>query len=582
MKIKELIIWGMASMSLASCHSLDLQPLTQASTGNWFSDETQLDMSLNTLYMHRFWPMFKNDFYVNGSNLSLMALDEATDDWTNRTTLIPFTNGALTGDNVTFLKQMWSYSYKAVSRCNTILENMHRAADKMSFEKYKRYEAEALFVRACQYARLVSYWGDVVYFTKDLDLDEAYKLGRTGKDEVMKVIYADFDTAAKYLPVSYTSGEVQRATKGAAYAMKARAALFNKDYEIALKAAQDCMELGVYQLYPDFGELFMSKTKNSVETVFGIPRSTKYGTSLEGGAVTAYLSRNITSPSCTATPSWDLLCAFLCTDGKTIDKSPLYDPRNPFKNRDPRCSYTIVEFNTRYFDYNYTVHPDSSKCYNYKTGTLVANKDSKAGDQYASYNGLILRKGIDEDWGDDLKADNDKLIVRYADVLLMYAEAKIELNRIDASVLEAMNKVRARAYKKDWNSEGYPRITTTDQTELRRLLRIERRMEFAFEGLRYADIIRWRIAEKVMNYYNYGIPTSLADCKTLVHNNYWFFGGTPEIDEDGCPDFTKMDHIDLYRKLSKRVFDPGKHYLWPLPTDDLTVNPNLLPNNPNY
>ncbi len=577
MRIKKYILLTVTAITvLSACNDLDLQPLSEASTESWFTDQTQVEMSLNTLYLHQFWPMFKNDF---GGNI--MALDEATDDWTNRTKLVPFTNGTLNGDNSNFLKNTWSYSYKAISRCNTILANIERSKDNLSEELYERYIGDARFVRACQYSRLISLFGDVIYFTKDLDLDEAYTLTQTDKETILQHIYEDFDYAIEKLPVTYENNEIRRATKGAAYGMKARVALFFNDYEIARDAAKECIDLGAYELYPDFGELFLSKTKNSVETIFGIPRSSEYGTSLSGGAVTAYLGRSVVTPSSTATPSWDLLCAFLCSDGKTIDKSPLYNPNEPFENRDPRCSYTIVEFNSNYFGINYTAHPDSGKCWSYVENKLVTNKNSKAADKYATYDGLLLRKGIDEDWSDNLEAENDKLILRYADVLLMYAEAKIELNDIDQSVLEAMNKVRARAYKVSYTSNLYPQITETSQTKLRRLLRIERRMEFAFEGLRHADILRWRIAEVVMNYPNYGLPTSVSSCKTYVNNGYWFFPGAPEIDENGCPDFSTMPNVDQCRILSQRVFDANKHYLWPIPAADMMVNPNLV-QNPGY
>ncbi|WP_423126633.1 RagB/SusD family nutrient uptake outer membrane protein [Gaoshiqia sp. Z1-71] len=583
MKLKKyLIIIGLAGITLSACNDLDLQPLSEASSETWFTDRTQVEMSLNTLYLHQFWPMFKNDFttFSNGARTisNVMSLDEPTDDWMNRTSVVPFINGTLSGSNSTFLKNTWSYSYKAISRCNTILANIERSKENLAEELYERYMADARFVRACQYARLISYFGDVVYFTEDMDLEEGFAQGRVNKMEVLSHIYEDFDYAIAKLPVAYESSEVKRATKGAALGMKARIALFVNDHATARDAAKACMDLEIYQLYPDFGELFLSKTKNSVETIFGIPRSTEYKTSLAGGAVTAYLSRNVTSPSTTASPSWDLLCAFLCTDGKPIDESPLYDRTNPFKNRDPRCGYTIVEFNSNYFGFNYTPHPDSALCWNYTQKKFVTNKDSKAGDTYASYNGLILRKGIDEDWSDNLEADNDKLILRYADILMMYAEAKIELNNIDQSVLDAMNKVRARAYKVDFTSNLYPKITETDQAKLRTILRTERRMEFAFEALRYNDLLRWRIGEIVLNYKNYGLPSSLAATKTYVKNNHWFFPGIPQIDENGCPDFTTMANVSQCRVLSQRVFDASKHYLWPIPADDIAVCPNLKQN----
>ena len=576
MKIYKYIIVVAAVMGISSCYNLDLQPLSKAANENWFTDQTQVEMSLNTLYLHQFWPMFKDDF-----GGSIMALDEASDDWTNRTTLTVFTNGTLNGDNSNFVKNTWSYSYKAISRCNTILNNIHKAKENLSTELYERFIADARFVRACQYSRLIFYFGDAIYYTNDLDLEEAYTLARTPKEEILQHIYEDFDYAAEKLPVSYSGSQLKRSTKGAAYGMKARIALYFKDYQIAKVAAKNCMDLNVYSLYSDFGELFLSKTKNSIETIFGIPRSSLYGTAMTGGAITAYLSRNVTSPSATASPSWDLFCSYVCTDGKPIDESSLYNPKDPFKNRDPRCAYTIVAFNSNYFGYNYTPHPDSAKCWNYDTRTFVTNKDSKGGDQYASYNGLTLRKGIDSDWSDNLEAENDKLILRYADVLLMYAEAKIELNEIDQTVLDAMNMVRARAYKVSYTaSSGYPKITETNQDKLRTILRTERRMEFAFEGHRYQDILRWRIAEKVMNTKNYGLPSSLADTKTYART-YWFFPGTPNIDENGNPEFETMTNIAKCRVLSQRVFVTAKQYLWPIPTADLQINPNLI-QNPEY
>ncbi len=575
MKIRQLFIVGMIFF-LSSCSKLDLNPLSEPSNETWYTDQTQVQMSLNTLFLHQFWPIAKSE--TPGATA---AFDEFCDDWTNRATLLPFTNGTLNGQTAT-VEAIWSYTYKAISRCNTILAYIPQSKDNLSTELYERYIGVAGFVRACQYSRIITLFGDAVYFESDMDLDQAFKAGRTDKNEVLKHIYDDFDYAIAKLPVSYSGSEIQYPTRGAAYAMKARIALYMGDWETARDAAKECMDLNIYQLYPDFGTLFLTKTKNSVETVFGIPRSVELGVMLSGGNITAYLPRTIGGTS-TGNPSWDLFCAYLCKDGLPIDESPLYNPREPFLNRDPRCTATIVEFNTRFLGFNYTPHPDSAKVWSYTQGTQIANKDSKAGDQYASYNGLMLKKGIDEDWTDDLQSDPDKMIMRYADVLLMYAEAKIELDDIDQSVLDAINQVRARAYKVSYTQTGsYPAVTATNQNTLRRIVRMERRMELAFEGLRYYDILRWRLAGKVLNRANYGLLTSTADLKNkLVNANLWFFPGTPDIDEDGTPDFSTMTNKSLIRELSKRVFDESKNYLWPLPTADVVINPNLG-QNPNY
>jgi hypothetical protein len=281
-------------------------------------------------------------------------------------------------------------------------------------------------------------------------------------------------------------------------------------------------------------------------------------------------------------PSWDLFCSYLCKDGLPIDKSPLYNPQKPFENRDPRCAKTIVEFGTNHLGYKYQPHPDSLTCYSFSTGKYVKNNDTRSNAQYASYNGLLWKKGIDTDWSDDFKTDPDKIIIRYADVLLMYAEAKIELNDIDQTVLDAINQVRARAYGvKLGQTSAYPAVTTTNQTALRKTLRMERRMEFALEGIRYMDIIRWKLAEKVLNKPNYGM-LDVTDLRTkVVKTGLWFFPGTPPIDDDGVADFSQMYNAGLIKLIGQRVFDASKQYLWPIPSKEILINSNLT-QNPGY
>ena len=168
-------------------------------------------------------------------------------------------------------------------------------------------------------------------------------------------------------------------------------------------------------------------------------------------------------------------------------------------------------------------------------------------------------------------------------MLLTYAEAKIEANDIDQSVLDAINQVRARAYKKDYAAAtGYPKVTTQDRDKLRQIVRIERRMELAFEGsIRYMDIIRWKLAEKVLNLPNYGLLDKDELINKVVNKNKWFFPYTPEIDEDGIADFTPMYNEGLIKIIVQRNFDTAKNYLWPIPSQEIITNPNLGQND-NY
>ena len=559
MKLNKLI-YSLVLILLVGCNDLDLSPLSEGSSENWYSNESEMNMALNDLYKSAFWSIDSESW---------------TDNWTYRNSLTEITGGTINGESG-FVKTLWANSYKAITRANTILESLNRAEGIVSSAKLLQFEAEARFHRGVQYGRLVYHYGDVVFYTNVLGLDESFSLGRTDKDVVLETVYADLDFAAENLPESYGSKELKRATKGAALAFKARIALYMGNYAVAKEAAKKCIDLDVYELYPDFGELFLSKTKNTNEEIFGIPRSVEFGSYFW---TKDYISRTAGGWGA-YDPSWDLFCSFLCTDGKPIDESDLFDPQNPFENRDPRCSYSIVEFQTEHLGYIYQPHPDSLSVLNVSTGEYVYNHDTRTNKFYASFNGLLWKKGIDTDWSDDVKAENTLMIIRYADVLLMYAEAKIELGEIDDSVLEALNEVRARAYNVDEaQTSDYPVITTTDQAELRRIVRIERRMELAKEGTRYMDIIRWRIAENVLNKSVYGLVDDAKE--KLVDQDLWFFPSVPEIDEDGAPDFTPMYNAGLIKLLAVREFDANRQYLWPIPSKEILINENLE-QNPGY
>lgn len=554
-------------LALNSCNDLDLNPLSEGSSENWYSSETEIEMAVKDFYRDAFWPLDNED---------------KTDNFVYRETTSKILSGTFNGQE-SDVTTLWSNQYKAIARANTILANMDKSRSLgISEVKLEQFEAEALFARASMYARLVSYFGDVIYVTEVIDMDEAFSIGRTPKSEIIPKIYEDYDKAAAVLPVKYSGTSSQRATKGAALALKARFALYMGDWEVAAKAAKECMELNIYKLYPDFGKLFLSTTKNTEESIFLLPRSIENKVTLGNWTVMNELPRNTGGWGAFA-PSWDLLAAFTCTDGLPIDESPLFDPHNPFKNRDPRCTATIVEFGTQHVGFEYNPHPDAVEVMNYNTGKMQKNNDARVNAQFASFNGLLWKKRIDETWlQNGLDTDPDKIIIRYADVLLMYAEAKIELGQIDESVLNAINQVRARAYGVDVSDTGqYPAVTTTEQSKLRSIVRIERRVEFANEGLRYMDLVRWKLASKALTRPNYGMlyPVSLLREK-VVDKGLWFWPSVPDMDEDGIADFSKMEKAGLVAPLSPRLWN-DRQYLWPIPTKEILINENIK-QNPGY
>lgn len=562
-----------------SCADLDLNPPSEASSENWYSDEEQIEMTVRSLYHPNFWRM---------------DLDTWTDDVMHRFIMTDITGGTITSE-FSYGANTWSKAYQAIATTNILIEKMASLDDVIPKEKLERYKGEAHFVRAYEYSLLISHYGDVVYYENYPDIDEAFTFSRTDKNFILQKIYQDFDYAASVLPINYSGTEFRRATKGAALALKSRIALYMGDYKIARDAAKACIDLNTYQLDKDFDKLFL--TKNSNEIIFSLPRSVELGVYLQNATRSIEIlsgeamhlfnpqyflprNRNGLAGNC---PTWDLFCSFLCVDGLPIDESPLFNPKKPFDNRDPRCTSTIVEFGSTFLDVVYQPHPDSVRVYSYRTGGLIRNNDCLTNSEYAAFNGLLFRKGIDETWADDLRADPDKVIIRYADILLMYAEAKVELGEIDGTVLDAINQVRARAYKKEPSQTSeYPSVNETNQVNLRKIVRTERRMEFANEGLRYMDIIRWRLAEKVLNRNNYGILYPVSNLRTkVISKGLWFFPETPDIDDDGVANFDNMFNQGLIRLLTVRKFDANRQYVWPIPSKEVKINSNLV-QNPNY
>lgn len=576
MNRKHLYAGILAGLSLlaAGC-SMDIVPKTQGNSASWYSSEEELQLAVNEFYIIGYW------------NTPLESSEQWTDNVTYRQqNRNPGSGGTILDATMSGTQwevyALWQQSYKLISRANTLLENIHRAEENgVNPDFITRCKAEAYFVRACKYADLLFFYGDVPYLDKYMTISEAEALGRTPKAEIIPLVYEDFDRAAEGLPESWTG--TQHATRGAALAMKARFALYMGDWEVAAKAAKDCMDLGLYSLASDYGSIFLQSTGPIPEKIFVIPRSIENDVILDSWFVNNGLPRNAGGYG-SYNPSWDLLAAYLCTDGLPIDESPLFDPQQPFANRDPRCTATIVEFGTAHCGFIYDPSPAATKVLNLTTGEMQTNNDSRAVAQYASFNGLVWRKGIDDSWLENgRKVESDYIIMRYADVLLMYAEAKIEMNEIDDTVLDAINAVRARAYGVSASAtSSYPAVTARDQATLRRTVRLERRVELAMESLRLQDLMRWRLADKALNRYNYIYLYPAEDCKTaLVDKGLWPWPSKPDIDEDGLADFSEWFDKGQVMLGAKRNF-PDRQYLWPIPTHEIELCPNLLPDNPGY
>lgn len=557
------ILAAACTLALGSaCAKLDINPLSETSSENWYKTPQQVTMSLNDLYRIYLYSIEK-EYWT----------DRRTDDWAQRDQVYEMCNGSSTSSTSAF-ETAWSNTYKGISRAIRVIESIEKLGNPSNMDALK---AEAYFFRAFFYARMVTLWGDVPFYTSTFAYEEAFKMGRTDKNIIKEQIYKDYDAAIAGLPVKNDNGGVWRVTKGTALSMKARYALAIKDYAEAAARAKDVIDLGEYSLYPDYGELFRDKTINQ-EIIFAIGRSFALAPD-DTQAIKSWVLRTAGGNG-VAQPSWDLLAAYECTDGKIINDSPLFDPHNPYDNRDPRCCETFAKPGSVVFGVVFNPSTTATEVFDEQTGKMVKNKDTKLNDNYAPYNGCCIRKGVQPEWRTAQYNENPIVICRYADVLLMYAEAKMEMNDIDQSVLNVINDIRARAYKCERGEVSkYPAVTTTDQAELRKIIRRERRVELAWEGIRWFDLQRWGLLKKCYSVHYYGLLNKTGLVKYEADGN-WFWPEIPMLDEDGFADFTKMYEKKLIEKYGEHKYDP-KVELFPIPEKEVIINENLH-QNPGY
>lgn len=550
--INNIVVLFTLVLLFSSCNRdfLDRFPLDSPSSSTFFTNETELTLAVNSAYRSLLWVSSHDVPYI-------MWLDGSTDMiWTrgDYVDMLSLQSGNITTETNVFYST-WNFYYNAIMRCNNILQHMHHAEENVSQEFYNQTEAQAKFLRAWNYSFLISLYGDVPLVTTMLELDEAY-MGRVSKSEILTLIFDDLDFAATHLPIKWDGTDNGRATRGAALTLKARIALYEGEYEIAAQAAKDVMDLGEYSLYADYENLFKLSGSGSSEAILSLPFVLNFQTS----QIPRYLGTRTAPGYAILVPTQTMVDTYHCVDGLRIDRSPLYDPANPHENRDPRLEQSILRPGEWYNNFKFETHPDSTTTLQNVGGTLNRVNNLEVTNQYATFTGYHWKKYFDEaELPDEVtRSELDFMLMRYAEVLLTYAEAKIELGDIDQTVLDAINEVRGRP------SVQMPLVPpSSSQEELRNLVRYERTVELALEGFRFFDIRRWRIAEDVL-------PGNMLGRRTREH---WFDQVIPTFNTAGKPSYENERQI--FQIISTNTFDPGKHYLWPVPQRQVDLNPSL-------
>lgn len=428
----------------------------------------------------------------------------------------------------------WAYYYGIVQAASSFLENVDRIED-LDPDLNARLKAEAKTLRAFAYINLVMLYGDVPLVTSSLSVDEALGISRTPVSQVWDFISTELAAAAADLPDIQT--EHGRVTKGTALGLKARAMLYAGRYTDARSAAAAVMALGVHQIHNSYAELFTYAGENSSEIMF----ARQYAKDLDAHNIFEYYTANsLYTQECQLIPTKPLVDAYLMqsTGLPITDGASGFDPFDPYTDRDPRLSHTIYV--------NGDVLADGS-ILNTLPGSGTGD-DITSSAENVTQTGWYFKKYVnDSDYATPWNCGVNLIYLRYAEVLLTYAEASIELGggSIDQSVLDAINELRGRA------DVNMPDVTTTDQTELREIVRRERLVELALEGHRLFDIRRWEIGE--------------ATAGTVKGMTY----------EDPLNPGTLVT-VELTGYVKE--FNPNKHYLWAIPFSQTELNNNLTQN----
>lgn len=383
------------------------------------------------------------------------------------------------------------YDFKLVRRCNTFLENVERVKFVNEADK-KDAIAQVRAIRAYQYFKM-SWWYGGVPIIDNYEIAEEAQVPAKTEAQVRTYVTDELDAAIADLKVDNQRG---RFTKGAALALRMRAALYYGDYATAKAKAQEIIDLNKYSLDPSYENLFTVAGQGSPEIILAVQQLAV----TKGDGTVGQMYNNGEGGWSSIVLTKNLIDMYEMADGLTKEEAGAnYDPTHPFNNRDPRmdmtvlypgCDYPDVDGNIAVFN---TLDKQIAGQNNPNYMTIADN---------ASKTGLTWKKYLYpmSQYGDIWDTNACPIVFRYAEVLLTYAEAANELDGPSADVYAKINAVRTRA--------GMPAVDENKyktKAKLRELIRRERGVEFAGEGLRRADIVRWQddagkmVAETVLN-----------------------------------------------------------------------------------
>lgn len=514
------IIMAVLLVSSTACNEdfLEKAPIDRGSVEGFFETEEDVVRALNGVY-----DVFQGSIWGGGFYWMHQNFDILTDNgvgccpWEQQyTTIAKGEHNPTTGG---IINTKWDFGYEGIFRANSVLENVGNVGLDAATET--AIIAEARFLRGLIYQELTNLFGDVPLILNVITREEGLSVSRAPKADVLAAIYADLDFAEANLDLTPFNGQVGRPTSQAAIAVKTRLRMYNGDFAGAITEARKAMQIaaanpGILGLLDDYENVVNPNSENNVEIMFDIQFTE--GTQGEGNFMQVALAPGPEGGAGNGwgsiTPLDGVVGAYKMTDGLDPEDSPLFDAANPYLNRDNRI-------------YSNLFIPGVS--------TWRGETYTEAWSGFSPF--FAIRKWVDLDAtigeGGCSCNETNLVLFRYADILLYFAEATNETSGPSPEAIDAVNQIRARG--------GLPAVDAgISQADFRQIIRDERHAEFAWEGTRYFDLIRWGIADEM-------VPQT-----TL-------FGESRDA----------------------RVFQAPKHNLWPIPQKEIDQNANLT-QNPGY
>lgn len=563
------------SSALCACESLDYEPGNQMSEESFWQTEEHARQAAVGMYAAMKAPWcFGMEFTFDMCS----DLADGSSPWAD------ISRGTSFASNSGGVQNHWQYLYELVHRANTVIRNV--ADMPISEETKEKVTAEAKFLRAMAYFRMLNCWGGVPYYDETCDINRKFSTldaTRCSAEELREHILEDLSYAITYLPVSWDAADLGRATRGAAYALRGKVYLFNRQWE---KAAADFEEIVYnrtanygYSLHPDYNSLFrLYNGAHSPEMIFSI-QSIDGNTAGYALDIVSYFGNKATMrliASNQIVPSVNLVDMYENADGSPFswdDVFPGFSTGDPamrsrclsvaidqgstkvtstlecdttkvmdaYRNRDPRLCLNVITPYSHYLgtdagsspmDKQFVIADPTQGGAPMEAMAFIRNSNG-----WTSYfwRKWIPTGNLDGYWGEYNRTPYEFPLIRLGDVILMLAEAYNECGATDKAITE-VNKIRARVGMPGLQS-GPSFLAVAGKEQMAERIRRERAFELAGEGQRYWDLRRWGLLEK-----------SVTDATDILGN-----------------------------LMYTRTYQP-RHELWPIPLVEMERNHSLIQN----